>query len=117
MIMRVRAFAVSVALLLSACTGFRHGSNAIDPNQPTVVQVDNQGFLDMAVYVMRSSERVRLGTATGNAKTSFRVPPGIVSGLSPLRFIADPIGGTRASVSEEITVAPGDTIGLTIPPI
>jgi hypothetical protein len=27
--------------------------------------------------------------------------------LTPLRFIADPIGGTRPSVSEEITVAPG----------
>jgi hypothetical protein len=116
-IMRVRILAVSIALLVAGCTGFRHGSNAIDPNQPTVVQVDNQGFLDMAVYVMRSSERIRLGTATGNSKSSFRVPVGIVSGLTPLRFIADPIGGTRASVSEEITVAPGDTVGLTIPPI
>jgi hypothetical protein len=117
MIMRVRVLAVSIALLAAACTGFRHGSTSIDPNQPTVVQVDNQGFLDMAVYVLRSSERVRLGTATGNAKSNFRLPAGIVSGLTPLRFVADPIGGTRASVSEEITVAPGDTVGLTIPPI
>jgi hypothetical protein len=117
MIMRVRVLAVSAALLAAACTGFRQGSAAIDPNQPTVVQVDNQGFLDMAVYVMRSSERVRLGTANGNSKSNFRLPAGIVSGLTPLRFVADPIGGTRASVSEEITVAPGDTVGLTIPPI
>ena len=117
MIMKVRVLAVAAALMAAACTGFRHGSTAIDPNQPTVVQVDNQGFLDMAVYVMRSSERIRLGTATGNSKSSFRVPAGIVSGLTPLRFVADPIGGTRASVSEEITVAPGDTVGLTIPPI
>lgn len=115
-IMRVRILAVSIALFLAGCTGFRHGSTAIDPTQATVVQVDNQGFLDMAVYVMHSSERIRLGTATGNSKSSFRVPAGIVSGLTPLRFIADPIGGTRASVSEEITVAPGDTVGLTIPP-
>jgi hypothetical protein len=117
LVMRVRVVAVSLALMAAACTGFRHGSTAIDTNQPTVVQVDNQGFLDMAVYVLRSSERLRLGTATGNSKTNFRVPTGIVSGLTPLRFIADPIGGRRASVSEEITVAPGDTVGLTIPPI
>ena len=115
--MRVRILAASIVLFVAGCTGFRRGSNAIDPNQPTVVQVDNQGFLDMAVYVVRSSQRIRLGTATGNSKSSFRVPAGIVSGLTPLRFIADPIGGTRASVSEEITVAPGDTVGLTIPPI
>lgn len=115
--MRVRVLAVSIGLLVAACTGFRNGSTSVDPNAPTVVQVDNQGFLDMAVYVMRSSERVRLGTATGNSKSNFRIPMGIVSGLTPLRFVADPIGGTRASVSEEITVTPGDTVGLTIPPI
>jgi hypothetical protein len=34
-----------------------------------------------------------------------------------LRFIADPIGGARPSVSEEITVAPGDSVVLTIPPL
>jgi hypothetical protein len=37
--------------------------------------------------------------------------------MTPLRFIADPIGGNRASVSQEITVVPGDTVVLTIPPI
>ena len=115
--MRVRVFAVSIALLAAACAGFRHGATSIDPNEPTVVQVDNQGFLDMAVYVLRSSERLRLGTASGHSKSNFTVPRGIVNGLTPLRFVADPIGGTRASVSEEITVAPGDTVGLTIPPI
>jgi hypothetical protein len=115
--MSVRILTISIALLAAACTGFRHGAAATDPNAPTVVQVDNQGFLDMAVYAARSTERVRLGTATGNSKTNLRVPQGMVSGLTPLRFIADPIGGNRASVSEEITVAPGDTIVLTIPPV
>jgi len=40
-----------------------------------------------------------------------------LGGLATLRFIADPIGATRPSVSEEITVAPGDTVMMTIPPI
>ena len=71
----------------------------------------------MNVYAARSAQRVRLGTATGNSKTNFTVPSTLVNGLTPLRFIADPIGGTRASVSQEITVAPGDTVVLTIPPI
>lgn len=116
--MSARVLAFSVALLtIGACGALKHGSTAIDPSQTTTVQVDNQGFLDMAVYVVRSTERIRLGTATGNRKTDLRVPPGIVSGLTPLRFIADPIGGNRASISEEITVSPGDTVVLTIPPI
>jgi hypothetical protein len=99
-----------------ACKTFSHGSGAADQNGPTVIQVDNQGFLDMNVFAMRSSQRVRLGTAPGNSKTNLTVPSSLVSGLTPLRFVADPIGGRRASVSEEITVAPGDTVVLTIPP-
>lgn len=83
---------------------------------PETAQVDTQGFLDMTVFAARSSQRVRLGTATGNSKTNFTVPASLASSLTPLRFIADPIGSNRASVSQEITVAPGDTVVLTIPP-
>ena len=115
--MKFRLLAASGVLFAAAgCNGLRHGAAVTDQNAPTIVQVDNQGFLDMAVYLVRSSERLRMGTATGNSKTDLRVPVGIVSGLTPLRFIADPIGGNRASVSEEITVAPGDTVVLMIPP-
>jgi hypothetical protein len=41
----------------------------------------------------------------------------LIAGLTPLRFIANPIGGNHASVSEEITVAPGDSVVMTIPPL
>jgi hypothetical protein len=111
---------IAFALLLlgaTACKTLSHGSSTFDQNQPSVLQVDNQGFLDMTVYAARSSQRVRLGIATGNNKTSFTIPSSLVSGLTSLRFIADPIGGSRASVSQEITVAPGDTVVLTIPPV
>jgi hypothetical protein len=115
--MKIPAIAFALLLLgASACTTFSHGAGTSDQSYPTVVQVDNQGFLDMNIYAVRSSQRVRLGTAAGNSKTNLRIPPGLVTGLTPLRFIADPIGGTRASVSMEITVAPSDTVVLTIPP-
>ena len=116
--MKIRTIAFALLLLgASACKTFSRGSGDAEQSQPTVLQVDNQGFLDMNVYAARSSQRVRLGTATGNGKTSFTIPSSLVSGLTPLRFVADPIGGRRASVSEEITVAPGDTVVLTIPPV
>jgi hypothetical protein len=111
---------IVVALLLAgtaACNTFSRGSGTTGQNQPTIVQVDNQGFPDMDVYAVRSGQRVRLGLAVGSHKTNFTIPPSLVSGLTPLRFIADPIGGRRASVSQEITVAPGDTVVMTIPPI
>src|SRR2546423_9130159 len=116
--MKTRLIAITFSLSgILACNTFRHSSDTTLPNQATVVQVDNQGFLDMTVYAARSSERIRLGIATGNSKTNFRIPSVLVSGLTPLHFVADPIGGRRASVSQEITVAPGATVVLTIPPV
>ena len=99
-----------------ACSTLSRGSGTTDRNAPTVVEVDNQGFLDMTVYAARSAQRIRLGIATGNRKTDLTIPSGLVFGLTPLHFVADPIGGRRASVSQEITVAPGDTVVLMIPP-
>jgi hypothetical protein len=106
----------SMLIGLGACNGFKHG----DPNAvtgPTTLQVDNQGFVDMTIYALRSSQRIRLGTAVGNRKTDLTIPPALLSGMTTLRFIADPIGGSRPSVSQEITVEPGDTVGLMIPPV
>ena len=115
--MRIRSivFALLIAVV-PGCNGLNRGATASDLTPPTVIQVDNQGFLDMSIYASRSGARVRLGTAGGNSKTSLQIPATIMSGLTSLRFIADPIGGNRASVSQEITVAPGDTVVMTIPP-
>jgi hypothetical protein len=113
-----RIFTSSVlALAAVSCTTLHRGSANDTERGPTIVQVDNQGFLDMTVYASRSGQRQRLGIAPGNSKANLQVPQILMSGLTPLRFIADPIGGNRASVSQEITVAPGDTVVLTIPPI
>ena len=115
--MKIRSIAFALVLLgVAACNAFSRGSGNSGQNQPTVLQVDNQGFLDMDVYAVRGGQRVRLGIATGNSKTNFTIPPSLVSGLTPFRFIADPIGGNRTSVSQEITVTPGDTVVLMIPP-
>jgi hypothetical protein len=116
--MKIRSIVFALLVLgASACNAFSRGSGSSDQNQPTVLQVDNQGFLDMTVYALRSSQRVRVGTATGNSKSNFTIPSFLMSGLTTLRFVADPIGGRRASVSQEITITPGDTVVLTIPPV
>ena len=115
--MKMRSVSVGLFFLfLAACTTMARGSGATTQNEPTVVRVDNQAFADMTVYAARSAQRLRLGIAPGHTVSLFTVPSGLMSGMTSLRFIADPIGSTRASVSEEITVAPGDTVMMTIPP-
>lgn len=109
------ALLAAACLIVPACAST--GTNAAAAQRdPAVIIVDNQGLLDMTIYVMRGAQRVRLGTATGLSKTRLTIPTSITNGVTSLRFIADPIGGTRNSVSEEITISEGEEIGLRIPP-
>lgn len=102
--------------LASACSTNKNPDEMAEPVPPTRLRVENQAFLDMNIYVYRSSQRIRLGTATGNSVTRLTIPANLIFGATPLRFQADPIGGSRAPISSEITVSPGDEVVLTIPP-
>jgi hypothetical protein len=110
---------LGMALLASAgaCSVFNKKTDeGAVAQEPATIRVENQAFLDMNIYVWRSSQRLRLGTVTGNSTARFKLPNNIVFGSTPLRFQADPIGGNRQPLSQEITVSPGDEVVLTIPP-
>lgn len=81
-----------------------------------MLQVENQGFTDMVIYAVSSGQRIRLGLVTGNSTKTFTIPRYLAGGAGPIRFLADPIGGNRTPVSEEMSVQPGDLVTLTIPP-
>jgi hypothetical protein len=100
----------------AACAGNKKEDEAAEPVPATLLKVENQAFLDMTIYVYRSSQRVRLGIANGNSTSRFVIPSNLIFGSTPLRFQADPIGRNRQPISQEITVSPGDEVVLTIPP-
>ena len=102
--------------IAGACSTNKNPDEMAEPVPPTLLRVENQAFLDMNIYVYRSSQRIRLGTATGNSVTRLTIPANLIFGATPLRFQADPIGGNRSPISSEITVSPGDEVVLTIPP-
>lgn len=110
--LKVLAF-LMVGAVVGACATTSRSDTGI--REATTVTVDNQSFADMTIYVSRG-QRIRLGLARGHAKTTFTIPPSLVTGSATLQFIADPIGSSRASVSEQITVTEGDSVGLMIPP-
>lgn len=107
--------AIALPAGVVACGG--RGSRAPAPVQPTTtVRVENQGFADMTMYLLRGGARIRLGIANGNSTTTLRIPSQFVFGVTSLQFLADPVGGTRTPVSNEIQVSPGDQVRLIIPP-
>jgi len=114
------AFSIRIAPLLIAagllaCAG-RTSESDTDPTSPAMLQVENRGFADMVVYAISGSQRTRLGLATGNSTKAFPIPNTLLRGAATLRFLADPIGGNRTPISEEMAVQPGDIVTLTIPP-
>lgn len=102
-------------MILAACGG-RPADTGPQPSEAATVEVENRGFADMVIYAVRGSQRIRLGLATGHSTKRFTIPAFLVGGAGPLRFLADPVGGNRMPVSEEMTVQPGDQVTLTIPP-
>ena len=109
------AFALLLLAAGTACRRSGTQGNA-EMTEPTMLRVENRAFSDMTIYVLRSSQRIRLGIANGNSTSRFVIPSYVIFGATPLRFIADPIGATGAPVTEEITVQPGDEVTLLIPP-
>jgi hypothetical protein len=111
----IRCSRILFLAALAACAG-RSPESTARPDSETVLQVENRDFSDMVIYAVSSGQRTRLGTATGNSTQSFVLPQSLVRSGGTLRFQADPIGGNRAPVSEEMSVQPGDVLTLTIPP-
>jgi hypothetical protein len=106
---------IVVLATATACAG-RSRETPPEPTDSAAVQVRNQGFSDMVVYAINGGQRIRLGLATGNSTHTFTIPRHLIRGAGGIRFLADPVGGNRTPVSEEMTVNPGDVVTLTIPP-
>ena len=120
--MRFQFARIAVAVVMmgvaSACT--HNASKNVggeDFDADTRVRVENQAFLDMNIYILSDGGgRRRLGTVTGNTSQTFVIPKDIIGPANSVRFLAEPIGSNRAPVSNSLSVLPGQTVTLTIPP-
>lgn len=113
MIVRFGSLGMALLLAIGCATP---SSLPRPPEAATTLRVTNQAYLDMTIYVVSGGQPTRLGIVTGNSTATLVIPARLINGPTTLRFQADPIGATRAPVTEQITVAPGDEVGLEIPP-
>ena len=96
-----------------------HGRAAAPPNPQAeiAVTVNNENFLDMDVFIVRSGGgRIRIGMVPGLSSRILMVRPEFLPAMSEVRFEVHPIGSDAHPMSETILVRPGDVIHLTIPP-
>ena len=104
-----------VTIALAGCGG-NQADTGIIPNQPTILRVDNQSFNDMRIYVIQGGQRIRVGTANGKNISTFKLSKSVITGSTTVKVEAVPIGGKGHSVSEEISVQPGEELELRITP-
>lgn len=113
-----RLFTLLVLALSGAAIACGSGGRAVRPGSEvvTTLEVDNQNFTDMTVYLVNGGQRIRLGRATGKTRATMRLPRGSLTFPRELQFMAEPAGSGGASSTSRIWVTPGDRVMLVITP-
>ena len=105
-----------LAIVAFACSTGRTPRNGDEGPKRTTIEVQNQGFNDMTVYVLVNNARTRLGIAPGNKTTVLTIPENLIMGTSLMRFVCQPLADNRTPVTEEVEVSPGDELVMIVNP-
>jgi hypothetical protein len=111
----LRAGLIALLGLSTACGASRttvaSGPEPLSSEIP--VQIDNQNYSDMNIYVVRNGQRLLLGLAGGLTKTTLTIR-NAVRGDGRVRLLAEPIGGVRPIATPTLVVPQGQSIFWTI---
>jgi hypothetical protein len=101
--------------LSAACGASRapESSGAVSPSDEIPVQIDNQNFSDMAIYVVKGGQRWLVGQAGGLTKTTLTIRNAL-RGDGRVRLVAEPIGGAASITTPTLVIPPGQSIFWTI---
>jgi hypothetical protein len=81
------------------------------------LRVENQSWANFQMWVVRANSRQALGRSTANTTRVYPLPAAYVDPKGArISFIADPVGRPAPGVTRELTIFPGDTVMITIPP-
>lgn len=115
--LRRLAILVILGILLPAvsCIPWRDREDPWPRDRPRTVslEVRNQHFNEVVVYLMPDGVRQRLGTVTGVSTQMFDLPTPVAERPGGLRFMVSPIGSRETYRTETIVPSPGDIIVLT----
>jgi hypothetical protein len=111
----LRAGLIVLLGLSSACGASRSTpTSSPEPSSDEIpVQIDNQNFSDMDIYVLRNGARWLIGQAGGLTKTTLTIR-GAIRGDGRVRLLAEPIGGVRPIGTPTLVVPRGQSIFWTI---
>ncbi|HEX8905885.1 MAG TPA: hypothetical protein VF771_13635 [Longimicrobiaceae bacterium] len=126
--LKTMAAAVAASLSLGACASAVGGTPPVmyladNPSTVTVqgstapsavVHVENYNWMDVVVYAVQGTTRMRLGQVTSMGSTNFRLPERFLSGTDNVRLMVDPIGSTEGWMTDGILVHNGQRVSFSV---
>jgi hypothetical protein len=117
---RISLTAAAVVLLASACAGRPDttpapvaSADSAAGSRAIPVQVSNQNFNTMSLYVMRDGGRWLVGQVNGLSDTTLTIPAALAPVDQRLRLRAEAIGG-GATTTPLLIVPPGERVYWTL---
>lgn len=113
---KAAAFALVVVLGGAGCaaSGGPQRVSSVAARPDAVVRVANHNWADMNVYLLRSGQKLRLGTVTAMQTALFRLARTDQHVGQKLQLLVDPIGSTQTYTTHSFTVQPGQEVDFTI---
>lgn len=111
------AAVLTVAVLAAGCLSGRGGDEVSRPgfdDYPVRVQVENQNWSTVHVYVVAGGQIQSLGQLSSQNTETWEVPAGMLGGRKDIRLMADPIGSRESFLSDPILIEPGDLVEWTL---
>lgn len=112
--MRLRSAVVlscAAGALLSGCA--RNRRDPVDqelPRAPVTLEVTNNNWADVVIYVVRSGQRTRVMTVVTSNTESVVLRPDLVGPGGEVRILAHAIGGSARYVSPTVFASAGGTV-------
>jgi hypothetical protein len=118
--MRVFRSAVVIALAAAILPGCRRSQlpenvvPELPDTQSVVLQVQNNNWADIIIYVVHDGRRTRLNSVTATKNSSLIIPPNMIGQVGDLQLVARRVGANDRYISQTISIRTGSTIVLTL---
>ncbi|SRR6266566_3579602 len=117
--MHVRTIFVCATFLLAGCRPHRPAQPTLTSDEPVpaddlVLQVNNNNWSDVVIYLLHDGRRNRFLVVTAARSASVTLPARYVSSNGTVQIVVHRIGGTDEYVSPAVSVRLGHTVALTL---
>ena len=101
-------------LLLAFMSACAHHKGPIVPAEKFAVVVINHHWLDVDVYLLRSGQRIRLGTVSATTTQEFLVEDRLLGSSRQIALLGEAIGSHEAVRTEALSLQPGQYVEWTL---